>query len=158
MAQAVLFFLAGYETTATTLSFMAHCLAVNQDIQDRLRKQIQQVMGTSAKPDYDRIAEMPYLDMCVNETLRLYPPASRAERICNEDWECRGLKVEKGTSVIIPIFAMHRDPEFWPEPEVYDPERYIAFQHVRESLHSAAKIYHSLASQGYAFHVSINKC
>lgn len=104
---------------------MAHCLAVNPHIQDRLREEIKQTLGHSEKPNYDRIAEMPYLDMCINETLRMYPPATRAERECNEDWEYKGLKIEKGTVIAIPIFAMHRDPEFWPDPEVYDPERYV---------------------------------
>jgi cytochrome P450 family 6 len=98
-------------------------LAINQEIQDKLRAEIEEIMQDNQKPDYGLIAQMQYLDACVNEVLRLYPPVSRTERECNETWEYKGLKVEKGTIIGVPIYAIQRDPEFWPNPEVFDPER-----------------------------------
>ena len=86
-------------------------------------------MQDREQPDYEDIAQMQYLDQCVNESLRLYPPVSRAERECNEDWEYKGLKIEKGTVIGVPIYAIQNDPEFWPNPEVYDPERYVKIVH-----------------------------
>ncbi|OQV14012.1 Cytochrome P450 3A24 [Hypsibius exemplaris] len=124
VAQAVVFFLAGFETTASALTFLTYSLAVNSDIQERLRQSIEEVMQDREEPDYDAIAQMQYLDACVNEALRLYPPVSRTERECNEDWEYKGLKIEKGSVIAVPIFAIQRDPEFWPNPEVFDPERF----------------------------------
>ena len=115
--------MAGFETTATALTFLTYCLAVDQAIQDKLRQNIEEVMQGRDEIDYEAIAEMQYLDQCVNEALRLYPPVSRTERECNEDWEYKGLKVEKGTLISIPTYAIQHDPEFWPNPEVYDPDR-----------------------------------
>jgi cytochrome P450 family 6 len=80
-------------------------------------------MQEQEEPTYELIAEMQYLDACVNEALRLYPPVSRAERECNQAWQYKDIKIEKGTVIGIPIYAIHRDAEFWPNPEVFDPER-----------------------------------
>ncbi|OQV14016.1 putative Cytochrome P450 3A15 [Hypsibius exemplaris] len=77
------------------------------------------------EPTFESIAQMHYLDACVNEALRMYPPVSRTERERNEDWEYKGLKIAKGTVISIPIYAIQRDEEFWPNPDVYDPERPI---------------------------------
>lgn len=67
---------------------------------------------------------MEYLDMVVNEILRLYPIAARLERVCKKDVEIHGVFVPKGTVMMVPIFALHRAPELWPEPEEFRPERY----------------------------------
>ncbi|XP_055351556.1 cytochrome P450 3A24-like [Paramacrobiotus metropolitanus] len=124
VAQSVIFFLAGYETTATTLSFLTYCLTANPEIQERLREEIENVMGDREVPTYDIIAKMEYLDCCINETLRIYPPLARTERMCNETWTHKGLTVEKGSVVAIPIYAIHHDPEYWPDPETYNPDRF----------------------------------
>ena len=124
-AQAVIFFLAGFETTSTALSFITYTLTTHQDIQDRLREEIQTVMEGHDVITYELIAEMGYLDQCINEALRLYPPVTRNERMCNEDWTYEGLTIEKGTVIGIPIFALQRDPRFWENPEKFDPERYL---------------------------------
>ncbi|GAV06327.1 hypothetical protein RvY_16339-2 [Ramazzottius varieornatus] len=124
MAQSVVFLLAGFETTANTLTFMTYLLSIHPEIQERLRKEIQQVIGRDVQPTYDLIAQIPYLDQCINETLRLYPPATRAERECSEDWTWKNLTIEKGTTIGIPIYGLHHDPEFWPEPDCYNPDRF----------------------------------
>ena len=62
--------------------------------------------------------------MVVNEILRLYPIAARLERVCKKDVEIHGVSVPKGTVMMVPVFSIHRDPELWPEPEEFRPERY----------------------------------
>ncbi|XP_055350166.1 uncharacterized protein LOC129596817 [Paramacrobiotus metropolitanus] len=124
VAQAIIFFLAGYETTATTLTYLTYCLTIHQDVQEKLRKEIFAVLGEKDNVEYDDLAELHYLDQCINETLRLYPPITRTERVCNQDWEYNGVKYEKGTIVAIPILAITRDPDYWPNPEQYDPDRF----------------------------------
>ncbi len=73
--QAVVFFLAGYETTNALLTFAAYLLAVNQDIQEKLHAEIDNLAPTRDDLGYDIINKMDYLDMVINETLRMYPPA-----------------------------------------------------------------------------------
>ncbi|XP_028719508.1 cytochrome P450 3A25-like [Peromyscus leucopus] len=68
--------------------------------------------------------DMEYLDMVVNETLRLYPAANRLERISKKDVQINGVFIPKGTVVMVPTYPLHRDPEYWPEPEEFCPERF----------------------------------
>lgn len=97
---------------------------MQQDIQDKLREEIQTVMEGHEVPTYELVSQMTYLDQCVNEALRLYPPVTRNERVCNEEWKYNGMTIERGTVIGIPIFALHRDPRFWENPEKFDPDRY----------------------------------
>ena len=62
--------------------------------------------------------------MVVSEALRLYPVSDRIRRINKKDAEIDGMIIPKGTVVIIPVFTLHRDPKYWPEPEEFRPERY----------------------------------
>lgn len=64
--------------------------------------------------------------MVVNESLRLYPIASRLERVCKKDVEVKGVFIPKGTVVMVPNFILQRDPKYWSEPEEFRPERYWA--------------------------------
>lgn len=68
--------------------------------------------------------EMEYLDSVINESLRLYPIASRLERVAKASVEINGLVIPKGMVVLVPTWPMHRDPEIWPEPEKFKPERF----------------------------------
>lgn len=69
---------------------------------------------------------MEYLDMVVNETLRLFPVVERTIRFCKKDVEINGVFIPKGTVVAIPIYSLHQNPKYWPEPEKFYPERYGA--------------------------------
>ncbi|GAV06315.1 hypothetical protein RvY_16329 [Ramazzottius varieornatus] len=124
LAQSIIFFIGGFETTAATLTFMAYHLATHPDIQERLRKEIEQVIGLDGEPTYDLIAQIPYLDQCINETLRMHPPATRTERECREEWTYANLRLDKGTIISIPIYAIQHDPEYWPEPDRFNPDRF----------------------------------
>ncbi|XP_075384705.1 cytochrome P450 3A4-like [Tenrec ecaudatus] len=124
VAQSIIFIFAGYEATSTALSFVMYLLATNPDCQQKLQKEIDEALPRKAPPTYDTVHQMEYLDMVVNETLRLYPIAGRIERICKKDVEVCGLMIPKGTVVTVPAFALQRDPEYWPEPEKFLPERF----------------------------------
>ena len=76
-----------------------------------------------APPTYDALVQMEYLDMVINETLRLYPIAGRLERVCKADVDINGVPIPKKTVVIVPILVLHKDPKYWPEPEEFRPER-----------------------------------
>nr|CAD7394922.1 unnamed protein product [Timema cristinae] len=126
-AQCFVFFLAGFETSSTTMSFVLYELAVNPDIQERLGAEIDDVLEKyKGKITYDAIHEMSYLDKVVNETMRKHPPAPNLTRICTEPFTLQGtnLKLQKGDMVIIPSMGFHHDPKYFPNPDQFDPERF----------------------------------
>nr|BAA06233.1 cytochrome P450 3A [Rattus norvegicus] len=123
-AQSIIFIFAGYEPTSSTLSFVLHSLATHPDTQKKLQEEIDRALPNKAPPTYDTVMEMEYLDMVLNETLRLYPIGNRLERVCKKDVEINGVFMPKGSVVMIPSYALHRDPQHWPEPEEFRPERF----------------------------------
>ncbi|XP_021934435.1 cytochrome P450 6k1-like [Zootermopsis nevadensis] len=126
-AQAFVFFLAGFETSSTTMTFCLYELALNPDIQERLRAEIDTVVEKhDGNITYESIFEMEYLDKVVDETLRKYPPATTIRRECTKSVKLHGtdVLVEKGTKLLFPIMAIHHDPKYYPDPERFDPERF----------------------------------
>ena len=68
--------------------------------------------------------QMEYLDCVINESLRLYPILSRLERVAKATVEINGLVIPKGMVVMVPTWPLHRNPDLWPDPEAFKPERY----------------------------------
>uniref|UniRef100_I3MP24 unspecific monooxygenase n=1 Tax=Ictidomys tridecemlineatus TaxID=43179 RepID=I3MP24_ICTTR len=124
VAQSIIFIFAGYETTSSALSFILYELATHPDVQTKLQQEIDAALPNKAPVTYNTLMQMEYLDMVVNETLRLYPIGARLVRICKKDIKINGVFIRKGTLVMIPIFVLHRDPKYWPEPEEFLPERF----------------------------------
>ncbi|XP_075828826.1 cytochrome P450 3A11-like [Microtus pennsylvanicus] len=123
-AQAIIFIIGGYDTTSSTLAFALHELAAHPDIQKKLQDEIDVALPNKAPPNYDTVMEMEYLDMVLNETLRVYPIGLRLERVCKQDVEIDGVHVPKGSVVNVPVYALHHDPQYWPEPAEFRPERF----------------------------------
>ncbi|XP_017777358.1 PREDICTED: cytochrome P450 9e2-like [Nicrophorus vespilloides] len=132
IAQALIFFVAGFDTASTLMCYVAYELAINPDIQAKLREDI---MSTdekcNGKVTYEALMKMKYLDMVISETLRKWPPTPSTDRICVKDYtipsERQGEKpliVEKGTTIWFPIYALQRDPNLFEDPERFDPERF----------------------------------
>ncbi|CAL1277726.1 unnamed protein product [Larinioides sclopetarius] len=129
VSQCVIFFLAGYETTASTLSFASYLLALNQDVQDKLREEVDKALAeTNGELTYETVQNMKYLDNVISETLRIFPPLVRLERYADADYKLLGLDVTipKNSCINIPVYAMHRDPNYFPDPERFDPDRFTA--------------------------------
>ncbi|KAJ3656514.1 hypothetical protein Zmor_015586 [Zophobas morio] len=127
LAQCFLFFLAGFETSSQTISYCIHNLAHNQEIQEKLRSEIFDNLGKDyTKYSYEDIFNLPYLDQVFNETLRLHPALGFLNRICVKNYTVPGTDVviEEGTPVLIPVLGLQRDPEYFPDPLKFDPERF----------------------------------
>ncbi|CAG2067340.1 unnamed protein product, partial [Timema podura] len=104
VAQAVIFFTAGFETTSITTGFALYELAMNPQVQKKLREQIGQVLDThDGHITYEAISDMKYLDMVLAETLRMYPPLPFLDRNCIKDFTIPGtdIVIEKNTPVYI---------------------------------------------------------
>ncbi|XP_040859079.1 cytochrome P450 3A6-like isoform X1 [Ochotona curzoniae] len=124
VAQSIIFLSAGYEGTSNALSFIMYLLATHSDVQQKLQQEVDSAFSNKALVTYDVIMQMEYLDMVVNESLRLYPIASRFERVCKKDFEINGVFIPKGTVVAIPVYALHYDQKLWTEPYEFRPERF----------------------------------
>ncbi|KAH1028059.1 hypothetical protein HUJ05_001463 [Dendroctonus ponderosae] len=127
IAQCFVFFIAGFETSSSTMTFTMLELAQHQDIQDKLRKEILEVLAKhDGKITYEAVMEMPYLDKVISEALRKFPPLPVIPRRCTKTYKVPGtdLVLERGTDVQIPVWAIQNDPEYYENPEVFDPERF----------------------------------
>ncbi|CAD0254266.1 unnamed protein product [Spodoptera exigua] len=133
VAQAVLFFIAGFETVSSGMSFLLHELAMNPDVQERLAQEIKENDAKNGgKFDFNSIQNMTYMDMVVSELLRFWPPALALDRICTKDYNLgkpnskaeKDYIIRKGTGVWIPVYSIHHDPKYYPNPDKFDPERF----------------------------------
>ncbi|KAF2894152.1 hypothetical protein ILUMI_12021, partial [Ignelater luminosus] len=126
-AQAFVFFLAGFETSSSTMAFCLYELALNSEVQDNLREEISKTFERyNQNITYEGVMEMKYLDQVVDETLRKYPPVPVIPRVCVEDYQIPNTEViiDKGTRVLISALGLHHDPEYYPNPDTFDPERF----------------------------------
>lgn len=124
LSQAMIFLFAGYETTSSSLTFLSYNLATNPQVMKKLQEEVDATFPNKAPIQYQELMQMEYLDCVINESLRLFPIASRLERVAKASVEINGFVIPKGMVVIVPTWPMHRDPEIWPEPEKFKPERF----------------------------------
>jgi cytochrome P450 len=117
--------LAGHETTANALSFVLWLLAEHPDVQEELAAESAGVLKGRAPTAAD-YPQLKLAEQVFAEALRLYPPVWVTARTAAESYEYRGMRIEKGTILVAPQFAVHRDARFFPEPQKFDPSRFTA--------------------------------
>ncbi|KAL0202233.1 hypothetical protein M9458_000251, partial [Cirrhinus mrigala] len=122
LSQSIVFIFGGYETSSSTLSFFFYNMATNPETMKKLQEEIDQTFPNRAPVDYEGIMNMDYLDAALSESLRLFPIVGRLERVCKKTVDINGLLIPKGTVVMIPTFVLHRDPDYWSDPESFKPE------------------------------------
>ncbi|XP_059222053.1 cytochrome P450 6d1 [Stomoxys calcitrans] len=130
-ANAFLFYIAGSETTASTTSLTLYEMAMYPEVLAKAQKEVDDILKKHGlKADgcltYEAIQDMKYLQMCVKETTRKYPGLPFLNCQCTKDYPVPDTKlvIPKGTGIIIPLLGIHRDPQHFPNPQVYKPERF----------------------------------
>jgi cytochrome P450 len=120
--------IAGHETTATTLAWTFYLLAQHPSVVANLYSEYQQVLlGQPPQlPQYDDLPQLPLTRMVVEETMRLYPPAWALGRRALADDEIGGYAIPGGAYILVFQYVTHRHPDFWEQPEAFDPERFAA--------------------------------
>ncbi|XP_016986200.1 probable cytochrome P450 28a5 [Drosophila rhopaloa] len=129
LGNTMIFLLDGFETIAGVLSHMLLLLGRDEVVQQRLREEIQAHLQDGIIP-YDKLNELPYLDACMHESIRLFPPGFMTSKLCTESVELPNrdgpnFTVEKGTVVVIPHYCYMNDEENFPNPLEYNPERFM---------------------------------
>ena len=117
------FYLAGHETTSLTLSWTWYLLAQHQRVEEKLVSEWQQVLG-GRTPTVDQLQQLPYTAAVIAKSMRLLPPVYAIGREAIGDLELGGYRVRRGYTVLMSQWVNHRDPEYFPEPEQFRPERW----------------------------------
>ncbi|XP_077510054.1 cytochrome P450 3A41-like [Amblyomma americanum] len=123
-AQGISFFIGGVEGGSMTLALSAYYLALHPECQDRA---IAEVDKTLSEGDitYDALQQMSYLEACIKEALRICTPDNIILRLCTEETTVAGIHFKPGMCVAIPLPCIHRDSEYFAEPEKYNPDRFL---------------------------------
>jgi cytochrome P450 len=116
-------FLAGHETTANALSWCWYLLAQHPEAEARLHDELDRVLG-GRMPNFADLAELNWTRMVIEEAMRLYPPVHTTARTAIREDRMGGVRVPPGALVTISPYVTHRNPNLWPEPERFDPERF----------------------------------
>ncbi|XP_053441878.1 cytochrome P450 4F2-like [Nycticebus coucang] len=126
-SQADTFMFGGHDTTASGISWVLYNLARHPEYQERCRQEVQELLRNREPEEieWDDLAQLPFLTMCIKESLRLHPPVPLVSRRCTQDIELPdGRVIPKGVICLIHILGTHHNPTVWPDPEVYDPSRF----------------------------------
>ncbi|XP_058823827.1 cytochrome P450 4d2-like [Topomyia yanbarensis] len=121
------FMFAGHDTTTSCISFCAYHIARNPAVQDRLVSEMEQIIGKDfrmAELTYSTLQELKYLDMTIKEVLRIHPSVPVIGRKSASDMIIDGQTIPAGVDIAILIYAMHNNPEVFPDPDRFDPERF----------------------------------
>ncbi|KOX71590.1 Cytochrome P450 9e2 [Melipona quadrifasciata] len=131
-AQAFIFFFGGFESTSTLMCFAAYEIGINDDIQKRLQDEIDQVLeDCNGEVTYEAINGMKYLEAVILESLRMYPAAVATDRVCAKPFElpprvpgAKPYVVQQDDNISIPIYGIQHDPQYYPEPKKFNPDRF----------------------------------
>nr|QST15049.1 CYP360A9 protein [Diaphanosoma celebensis] len=124
IAQAGIFFTAGFEATATTLSLAAYVLAKHADVQEKLHDLIVEKVEQHGDVCYEMFWDFPYVEQVINEVLRVHSPGINMERLCGKDFTFKGITVKKGMVISIPVYAVHYSEDYYSDPLKFDPDRW----------------------------------
>ncbi len=116
-------FLAGHETTAMNMTWTWYLLMEHPDVMARLKAEVDAALGDRPAAMAD-LANLKYAEMVIKESMRLYPPAASVGREPIHDLELGGYTIPKGALLTLSTYGMHHNPKVFPNPEVFDPERF----------------------------------
>ncbi|XP_073813633.1 probable cytochrome P450 6a18 [Musca autumnalis] len=132
IAQSFVFFIGGFETSSSTMSFALFELAKNPLVQEKARENVDEILRHHHGVfSHESLNEMVYIRQVVQETLRRHPIAPTGRRVCRRRYTFpNGLTVEPEVDIVAPIYAIHHDPEIYPQPEIFRPERFAAEERI----------------------------
>ncbi|XP_029474140.1 cytochrome P450 4B1-like isoform X2 [Rhinatrema bivittatum] len=119
------FMFEGHDTTASGISWILYCMAMYPEHQEKCREEIQEILGDRDTVQWDDLGRMNYTTMCIKECLRLYPPVPGVSRQLTKPITFfDGRSLPAGSAIVLSIYCIHRNPDIWEDPEVFDPLRF----------------------------------
>jgi cytochrome P450 len=122
----VIFLVAGHETVITALTTAVYLVGSDPVVQERIREEADSVLA-SRQPTADDMSRLTYTTMTIREAMRLYPPTPTVARVATAPDVVAGFDIPAGAMVVISPWAVHHNPEIWPDPYRFDPERFVAY-------------------------------
>ncbi|CAL8286246.1 unnamed protein product [Arctogadus glacialis] len=120
------FMFEGHDTTAAAMNWTVHLLGSHPEVQRKVHREIDEVFGGSKRSiTMEDLKELKYLDCVIKESLRIFPSVPLFARTLCDDIVINGFKVPKGANAIVLSYALHRDPRYFPNPEEFQPERFL---------------------------------
>lgn len=120
------FMFAGHDTTGSAINSILYILGLHPDIQARVQEELDGIFDSADSPvTWEDLHQLKYTEMCIKEALRIFPPAPFISRKLKEDVVIENYRVPSGTTVELVIYKIHRDPTQFPDPEVFDPDRFL---------------------------------
>jgi cytochrome P450 len=133
--ETITLFLAGHETTAAWFAWILYLLHLHPEVEQRLVEELDSVLG-GRTPGLDDFERLPYLEMVLSETLRLYPSVWMVVRRANGDYDLDGYPIDSRSVVLMPPWVIHRDPRWYPDPLRFDPERWTPEERAKRPRYS----------------------
>ncbi|KRX66855.1 Cytochrome P450 4V2 [Trichinella sp. T9] len=120
------FMFEGHDTTSAGMNWALHLLGCNPAIQAKVHEELDSIFSDDDRDaTFEDVKNMTYLECCLKEALRLFPSVPLFARFINEDFDIGGLTIPSGSEVIVSPYGVHRDPRHWPDPEIFDPDRFL---------------------------------
>jgi len=120
------FMFEGYDTTSSAISFALFLVGHHPEIQEKIQEELGEIFGDSDRPaTMADLQKMKYLECCIKESLRIYPSVPFIGRSVTEDTIINGFNAPAGSSVTVCSLFIHKNPLYFPNPEVFDPERFL---------------------------------
>lgn len=118
----------GHETTASATASTLYYLAAHPEIQERARAEVISVLGDDPEdvlPTQEQLRQMPYLNNCIKEAMRINPPTSgNLPRLCARDTYLGNHFIPKGATLAMELYSLHHLPKYWKDPSTYNPDRF----------------------------------
>ncbi len=128
--EVLILFTAGHETTANALGFTLYLLAKNRDVQEKAFQEVERT-DLDTNPIFESLSALTYVQQCIEEGMRLYPPAYYIDRMSIGEDQLGNHKIPKNTMLLLAIYELHRDSNCWEAPDMFDPERFHPIQEER---------------------------